>query len=123
VCEFAGLAGERDERCGGKKLKARNTPNTRKPLRLRASALAGELKWYALPTRELRAGVVRADWEISVTCAAVSPGSAGLRRGVCGAPGFRHAEGFGDTRMLSCVIWSRIENYRRMVNCFLNKFF
>jgi len=32
----------------------------------------------------------------------VSPGSAGLKRGVAArlqAPGFRHAEGFGDTRM------------------------
>ena len=36
--------------------------------------------------------------------AEVSPGSEGLRRRISEAPGFRRAEGVGDTRMLSCVI-------------------
>ena len=40
----------------------------------------------------------------SAVRAAVSPRSEGLKRGETGSPGFRHAEGVGDTRMLSCVM-------------------
>jgi hypothetical protein len=29
------------------------------------------------------------------------------------APGFRHAETFGDTRVVSCVIWGRIRKRKR----------
>jgi hypothetical protein len=74
-----------------------------------------ELKRAAIVS-EVRAGVVRADWEICATGSSVSPDSAGLRRGVFAAPGFRRAEGFGDTRMLSCVILRRIEFFYRVVN-------
>ena len=35
----------------------------------------------------------------------VSPGSAGLRRGVLSAPGFGHDELLGDTLYVFCVMW------------------
>ena len=44
----------------------------------------------------------------SAVRAAVSPRSEGLKRGEIESPGFRHAEGVGDTRMLSCVTRCRI---------------
>jgi hypothetical protein len=43
-----------------------------------------------------------------VTWRRVSPGPAGLGRGVLVAPGFRHAETFGDTEYVFCVIERRI---------------
>ena len=54
-----------------------------------------------------------ADWEICAT-GAVSPGSEGLRRGV-DAPGFRHADGVGDTEYVLCVMGRRIEDAGRCV--------
>jgi hypothetical protein len=71
-----------------------------------------------VPTAGFAGRVVRADWSRKAgraTSAWVSPGSAGVRRGDLVAPGFRHAEGFGDTRMYSCIMWSRIENSKRIV--------
>ena len=41
----------------------------------------------------------------------VSPGSAGLGRGVLVAPGFRHAETFGDTEYVFCVMERRIDEH------------
>ena len=52
----------------------------------------------------------------------VSPGSAGLKQGALfRAPGFRRAETFGDTIMLSCVIDGRLKKLYNDVKRFLGE--
>ena len=58
-----------------------------------------------------------AEWRSGATGSAVSPRSECLKKGA-GAPFFRHAERVSDTRMLSCIIGSRMGYIFCTVNVF-----
>ena len=58
-----------------------------------------------------------------VTWRRVSPGPAGLGRGVLVAPGFRHAESFGDTKYVFCVMERRIDVHKCIVKRKVDEFY